>query len=89
MPKLEAADAMKMLFLPSLTGYKGLIIHIPMLHSSDPEFKDLGEALIMHIGLGCKTAIDIRNRTYDIWIPDGISTVTIQIWMHTYKYEFV
>jgi hypothetical protein len=88
MPKIENSQMLKALFLPSLQGYRGLVINIPMLSAGDPEHAAQAETLMQHVFIGgCKAAIDTKNKVFQIWVPEGFSSVTIQLWMHVYKYE--
>jgi hypothetical protein len=94
MPKLkndaEKLEALKMLFQPSLAGYKGTIISIPIDSATQPEnIRDFAEQLVFLVGSGCKLAIDYDKREYKIWVPDGFSTVSVQLMLHNYRYEIV
>jgi hypothetical protein len=89
-PNSEKMEALKTLFLPSLAGYKGTIVSIPLDHATAPDqIRDLAEQFVFLVGSGCKLAVDYDKRVYKVWVPDGFSTVGIQLMMHNYKYEIV
>ena len=78
---------LKSLFVPSLDGYRGLILHVPMPRQGDKEDAELAGILMMHVAIGCKATINFKARTFDVWIPEGISTTQIQLWMLRHPFE--
>ena len=86
MPSIDPdpVQILKKLFIPSLEGYRGLILHIPLVSSKEP---DLAGALLMHTTIGCKIALNLQARNFDIWVPEGISTMQIQLWMLRHPFE--
>jgi hypothetical protein len=88
MPKEANLEMLKTLFIPSLQGYKGTIVSIPLDAATNrEEIRDFAEMFIFHIGAGCKMSIDYDKRMYAIWTPDGFGSVFIQLAMHRFVYE--
>ena len=77
------------LFRKNLDGYKGTVVYVPMTSIDKEAQRDLTEHMIMLVAHNCQIAINAEKREFAIWIPDGFSTVTVQLWMFRYRYEII